>query len=88
MQIPKWDHVSGFGGFGYGRYTISATWRVVPRDAGAPLLPVDYIAGHGCGIREYGDDVGEGWGEGDPLPNSAEITQLELLFLLAEDADT
>lgn len=57
---------------------------------------VDYIRGFGfgCGIDDYGEyghNAGEGWGDEfyrHSVPSCIEITQLELLLLLMENADT
>lgn len=74
MRIPDWLFgLMGSPGCG-NAYAYPAT--------------TDYKSGYGCGRHEYGNESSEGWGDGTLLPYSDEITQLELLSMLAEDENT
>lgn len=84
MQVPSWlpersefEYAFGYGdNKAYGSMIYSCT-----------TSGNDYGAGNGCGIREYGDDLGEGWGDGDPLPINNKMSALDFLLLLAESAN-
>lgn len=70
------SHVKG-GGFGYGEYIYS--YELTSR--------VNY----GCGLEEYGDDSGGGWGDGDPsydFYENIELKGLDLLLLLVGNEKT
>lgn len=100
MQIPDWLlklTACGFGfGTAYGYVLIHDSEKFGIAYAHVPTDELElkdfeslpkfvFTTGFGCGLEEYGDDLGQGYGDGDIISDfceSIELKGLELILLL------